>query len=145
MSSPEEPSTTTDSLAMLWAQVRAQPDEEARHRTFVTYAIESGRYLEAVDLYKVMAAEQEHADTARAWQERLAAQVAARLLTRPPDAAAQLADLSRRRGKIASTLGVIFCALAGLSWGRPFAAMGLVFGLPLLATGLVIYSRGKSK
>ena len=128
---------------MLWAAVKERPEDETGHKAFVTYAIESGRYLEAIELYKTLTGE--HADLGRTWQERLAAQVAARLLAKPADASVQLSTMAERRGKIAAGLGLFFCALAGLSWGREFSAMGLVFGLPLLATGLIIYSRAKSK
>lgn len=145
MTSPPRSGASPDGLDVLWAPVREAPTDEARHRSFVTYAVESGRYLEAIERYKSLGEEPGLEALARTWQERIAAQVALKLLVKGPDAEAQVAELTRRRGKGLVGAGLVLSALAGLTWGRPFAAMGLVFGLPLLATGLVIYSRAKSK
>lgn len=145
MSSPPGSSAAKDGLDALWAPIVEAPTDEARHRSFVTYAVESGRYLEAIERYKVLEQEPGLETLARTWQERIATQVAMKLLVKGQDADAQLAQLTKTRAKYLVIVGLVFCALAGLTWGRPFAAMGLVFGLPLVATGLVVYSRVKSK
>lgn len=145
MSSSTSSPSAPDGLDALWAPVREAPDDEARHRSFVTYAVESGRYLEAIERYKALEKEPGLESLARGWQERIAAQVALKLLVKGPDAEAQLGELTRRRSKWMVGAGLVLCALAGVTWGRPFAAMGLVLGLPLVATGLVVYSRAKSK
>ncbi|MCC7384563.1 MAG: hypothetical protein IT384_22135 [Deltaproteobacteria bacterium] len=99
-------------LEALWQRVLEAPEDEERHQKFVSFAVESDLFLSAIERYKALAKEGGAlAVRAEGFQKRIAAQAAAKVLSRsggprpPSRLSAKVANVLVAVGMLTMVLG----------------------------------------